>query len=85
MVRNFAFFSVAVNRGNTDKDFTIAKMILCGIPLEEPYLHHRLSLLLKEQKMSLRTGKLYVPDCYYLMGTADPTGILKSDEVCIVL
>ena len=68
-----------------DKDFIVARMILCGVPLEEPYLQHRLTILMKEQKLSLRAGKLCADDSYYLMGTADPTGKLKSDEVCIVL
>lgn len=68
-----------------DDDFTLAKMLLSGIPLEEPYLKHRLSILLKEEKKGLRTGRIYVPDSYYLTGTADPTGKLESDEVCVVL
>lgn len=68
-----------------DKDSTIARMILCGIPLAEPYLKYRLTRLLKDQKTSLKEGKIYVPESYYLMGTADPTGKLESDEVCIVL
>ncbi|KAM6599582.1 hypothetical protein CsatA_019191 [Cannabis sativa] len=80
-----AAMRVAMNHGAMDKDSTVERMISCGIPLEEPYLQHRLSILLKEQKMSLRGGKLCADDCYYLMGTADPTGKLKSDEVCIVL
>lgn len=74
-----------MNHGNGEKDLTVARMIFSGIPLEEPYLQRRLSILMKEQKLSLRTGKLCADDCYYLMGTADPTGKLKSDEVCIVL
>ncbi|XP_062090886.1 probable RNA-dependent RNA polymerase 5 isoform X2 [Humulus lupulus] len=80
-----AAMRVAMNRGVMDKDSTVERMISCGIPLEEPYLQHRLSILLKEQKLSLRGGKLCADDSYYLMGTADPTGKLKSDEVCIVL
>ncbi|XP_062090882.1 probable RNA-dependent RNA polymerase 5 isoform X2 [Humulus lupulus] len=76
---------VGIIYGNMDSDFTIARMILSGIPLEEPYLQYRLSVLMKEEKKSLKGGKLYIPECYYLMGTADPTGKLESDEVCIVL
>ncbi|KAF6165726.1 hypothetical protein GIB67_012623 [Kingdonia uniflora] len=30
-------------------------------------------------------GKIHVSECYYLMGTADPTGLLNSDEVCIIM
>ena len=78
-------FPAAINYGNMDNDFTVARMISCGIPLDESYLQYRLSILMKEEKKSLRNGKLHVPDCFYLMGTADPTGKLKSDEVCIVL
>lgn len=60
-------------------------MILSGIPLEEPFLQHRLSVLVKEERKGLRGGKLSVDDCFYLMGTADPTGKLEHDEVCIIL
>ncbi|KAH7512897.1 hypothetical protein FEM48_Zijuj12G0138900 [Ziziphus jujuba var. spinosa] len=51
----------------------------------ESWLQYRLSILMKEEKRSIRERRLYVPECYYLMGTADPTGKLESDEVCIVL
>jgi RNA-dependent RNA polymerase len=40
---------------------------------------------MKEEQKSPGGGKLPVPECYYLMGTADPTGILESDEVCVIL
>ncbi|KAM0969661.1 hypothetical protein TB2_017503 [Malus domestica] len=76
---------VAVNNGEIDDNSNTARMILCGIPLDESYLQYRLSILIKEEMKGLRRGKLYVPDCYYLMGTADPTGILEKDEVCIIL
>jgi hypothetical protein len=66
-------------------DFSAARMILSGIPLDESFLQHRLSILMKEEQRSLGGGKLPVPECYYLMGTADPTGILESDEVCVIL
>ena len=77
-------WSVALNYGGMD-DNIVATMIGCGIPLEEPYLQHRLSILMKEEKKSLKGGKIPVPESYYLMGTADPTGLLKSGEVCIIL
>ncbi|POO00835.1 RNA-dependent RNA polymerase-type [Trema orientale] len=80
-----AALKVAINYGNMDSDYTVARMILSGIPLEEPYLQYRLSVLMKEEKKSLKGGKLYIPECYYLMGTTDPTGKLESDEVFIVL
>ncbi|KAH9762561.1 putative RNA-dependent RNA polymerase 3 [Citrus sinensis] len=76
---------VSFNYGGMDYDFTSARMILSGISLDEPYLQHRLSILMKEEKKSLQAGKLPVTESYYLMGTVDPTGILKSNEVCIIL
>ncbi|KAG6662192.1 probable RNA-dependent RNA polymerase 5 isoform X2 [Carya illinoinensis] len=79
-----AALRVSINYGEMD-DFCVARMILSGIPLDESYLQHRLSILMKEEKKSLAGGKLHVPECYYLMGTADPTGILESDEVCVIL
>ncbi|KAI3911913.1 hypothetical protein MKW92_009291, partial [Papaver armeniacum] len=52
-------------------------MILCGIPLGESFLKARLSVLMRTELKSLKEGKLPMNDSYYLMGTADPTGILK--------
>lgn len=66
-------------------DYSVARMILSGIPLDESFLQYRLSKLMDEQKKSLKSGKLHVPECFYLMGTADPTGVLESDEVCVIL
>ena len=37
----------------------------------------------KQEMNSLKRGKLYIPNCYYLIGTIDPTGYLKKDPVCI--
>nr|XP_023915657.1 probable RNA-dependent RNA polymerase 5 [Quercus suber] len=79
-----AALRVSVNHGEID-DFNVARMILSGIPLDESYLQYRLSILMKEEKKSLKGGKLHVPECYYLMGTVDPTGLLESDEVCVIL
>ncbi|KAF5481968.1 hypothetical protein F2P56_002575 [Juglans regia] len=79
-----AALRVSINYGEMD-DFCVARMILSGIPLDESYLQYHLSILMKEEKKSLARGKLHVPECYYLMGTADPTGILESDEVCVIL
>ncbi|KAG6490110.1 hypothetical protein ZIOFF_051392 [Zingiber officinale] len=77
-------FSVSLKYGDMD-DFLVSRMILCGIPLEEPYMQFRLSVLMKEERKGLKAGKLPVTDCYYLMGTVDPTGLLKPNEVCVVL
>ncbi|KAL5572572.1 hypothetical protein UlMin_022169 [Ulmus minor] len=78
-------FKVSISYGGIDDDSTLARMIECGIPLEEPYLQCRLSILMKEEKKALRGGRILVPDSYYLMGTADPTGKLEKDEVCVIL
>jgi hypothetical protein len=77
-------YAVSVCHGDMD-DFCATRMILSGIPLDESFLQHWLSILMKEEQRSLRGGKLPVPESYYLMGTADPTGILESDEVCVIL
>ncbi|XP_059431763.1 probable RNA-dependent RNA polymerase 3 isoform X2 [Corylus avellana] len=79
-----AALKVSIHHDDTD-DFSAARMILSGIPLDESFLQHWLSILIKMEKRSLGQGKLPVPESYYLMGTADPTGILESDEVCVIL
>ncbi|BFG39850.1 hypothetical protein CerSpe_261240 [Prunus speciosa] len=80
-----AAFKVAYNHGEMDDDFSSVKMILSGIPLEESYLQYRLSILKKEEKNSLRRGKICSAQSYMLMGTTDPTGILEKDEVAVIL
>ncbi|XP_058074194.1 probable RNA-dependent RNA polymerase 5 isoform X2 [Magnolia sinica] len=75
---------VALNHGDLD-DFLALRMILCGIPLDEPYLKAHLSVLMREELKNLKEGRLHASECYYLMGTADPTGMLKADEVCVIL
>ncbi|TYK10155.1 putative RNA-dependent RNA polymerase 5 isoform X2 [Cucumis melo var. makuwa] len=79
-----AALRVSINNGEMD-DFLVARMILAGIPLDESYLQYRLSVLLKEEKKSLKSGRLHMPECYYLMGTVDPTCTLESGEVCVIL
>ena len=66
-------------------DQNAAQMILVGIPLDEPHLKDHLSILSNTEKNDLRAGKLPVSESYYLMGTVDPTGELKEDEVCVIL
>ncbi|KAJ4708521.1 RNA-dependent RNA polymerase [Melia azedarach] len=75
---------VSLNHGEMD-DFIATTMILSGISLDEPYLQYRLSILMKKEKKGLQSGKLPLTESYYLMGTVDPTGILKSNEVSIML
>lgn len=77
--------TVALNHGDIDDDFTVARMILSGVPLNEPYLQSRLSELAKEERKALKGGRLPIDESFYLMGTTDPTGSLKSDEVCVIL
>ncbi|XP_047333491.1 probable RNA-dependent RNA polymerase 5 [Impatiens glandulifera] len=80
-----AALRVAINYGEIDDYYTVAKMILNRIPLDEPYLQYRLSILGKVERTGLKGGKLPIDESFYLMGTADPTGVLKSDEVCVIL
>ncbi|KAG8376059.1 hypothetical protein BUALT_Bualt09G0024200 [Buddleja alternifolia] len=65
--------------------FEAQSMISCGIPLNEPYLHHCLWNLKKDEKAKLKKGKIPIRESFYLMGTADPTGVLDNDDVCIIL
>ncbi|KNA02898.1 hypothetical protein SOVF_214270, partial [Spinacia oleracea] len=74
----------AVNWDFSD-EFIAARMVASGIPLDEPFLKHRLSEIAKEEMKSLKGGKLPVSGSFYLMGTADPTGTLNSGEVCVIL
>ncbi|KAM5587645.1 hypothetical protein ABKV19_006198 [Rosa sericea] len=80
-----AAFRVALRYGEIDDNSNVAKMISCGIPLEEPYVQYRLSALMNMEKINLKKGKICIPESYYLMGTADPTGKLEKDQVCIIL
>ncbi|CAH8355022.1 unnamed protein product [Eruca vesicaria subsp. sativa] len=79
-----AALKAALNYGDMD-DNNAAQMILAGIPLEEPHLKDHLSILMSTEKNDLKAGRLPVSESYYLMGTVDPTGELKKDEVCVVL
>ncbi|XP_033130568.1 probable RNA-dependent RNA polymerase 5 isoform X1 [Brassica rapa] len=83
-----AALEAALNYGDMD-DHNAAQMILAGIPLDEPHLKDHLNILLnilsKTEKNDLKAGRLPVSESYYLMGTVDPTGELKEDEVCVIL
>ncbi|KAG2323566.1 hypothetical protein Bca52824_016779 [Brassica carinata] len=79
-----AALKVALNYGDLD-DHNAARMILAGIPLDEPQLQDQLSIFSKIEKNDLKAGRLPVSESYYLMGTVDPTGELKEDEVCVIL
>lgn len=60
-------------------------MITSGIPLDEPFLQHRLLEITKEEMKTLKAGKISVSGSFYVMGTADPTHTLNGDEVCVIL
>ncbi|KAG5559291.1 hypothetical protein RHGRI_008991 [Rhododendron griersonianum] len=80
-----AAFRAALNHGGRDDDFTVARMILSGVPLNEPYLQYRLSDLAKDERNALKGGKLPITESFYLIGTTDPTGLLESHQVCVIL
>ncbi|KAE9464482.1 hypothetical protein C3L33_03608, partial [Rhododendron williamsianum] len=77
--------AAALNHGERDDDFTVARMILSGVPLNEPYLQYRLSDLAKDERNALKGGKLPITESFYLIGTTDPTGLLESHQVCVIL
>ena len=77
--------AVAASGSHGEMDgFNAAAMILCGIPLDESFLQYHLTKLVKVEKNKLSQGKLYLEDCFYMMGTVDPTCSLKPNQVCII-
>lgn len=78
-------FAVGLDYRQIDDSATSVAMIGSGISLDEPYLQYRLSILANEERKGLRSGKIPICESFYLIGTADPTGTLNSDEVCIIL
>jgi len=67
------------------EDSISVRMILSGVPLEDAYLQSRLAIMAQQERKGLKEGKLPISDCFYLMGTTDPTGKLRSNEVCVIL
>uniref|UniRef100_J3KXC5 RNA-dependent RNA polymerase n=1 Tax=Oryza brachyantha TaxID=4533 RepID=J3KXC5_ORYBR len=67
------------------EDSISARMILSGIPLEESYLQSRLAFMARQERKGIKQGKIPIDECYYLMGTTDPTGTLGPNEVCVIL
>ena len=66
-------------------DLLSARMILSGIqPEDEPFLQYQLVLMTKQERKCIQQGKIPIDDCYYLMGTTDPTGTLKPDQICVI-
>ncbi|KAK6151840.1 hypothetical protein DH2020_014475 [Rehmannia glutinosa] len=80
-----AALRVASNHDGLDFGFVAQRMISSGVPLNEPYLQLCLSNLESGEKTKLKQGKIPVSESFYLMGTADPTGVLNTDEVCVIL
>lgn len=80
-----SLFTVAFNHADLD-DSMSARMILSGIqPQDEAYLQFQLALMTKEERKGLKQGRIPIDECYNLMGTTDPTGTLKEDQVCVIL
>jgi RNA-dependent RNA polymerase len=78
-------FTVAISHSDMD-DFMSARMILAEIqPEDEAFLQFQLALMTKEERKHIQQGKILIDDCCHLMGTTDPTGTLKPDEVCVIL
>lgn len=66
-------------------DLISARMILAGIqPEDEAFLQYQLDIMTKEERKGFQQGKIPIDDCCTLMGTTDPTGTLKSDQVCVI-
>lgn len=76
---------VAITNGDMDDNATAARMISAGVPLNEPDLQTRLARLANSERKNLAEGKLPISESFYLMGTADPTGLLNRDQVCVIL
>ncbi|KAL6585997.1 hypothetical protein OROMI_002642 [Orobanche minor] len=80
-----AALRVAANNDGLYYAFVATRMIISGVPLNEPYLQHCLWNLVIGEKTKLKEGRIPITESFYLMGTADPTGVLNNDEVCIIL
>ncbi|KAK1662744.1 hypothetical protein QYE76_050903 [Lolium multiflorum] len=62
------------------EDSMSARMLLSGVPLEDAYLQSRLATMSQLERKGIKEGKLPINDCFYLMGTTDPTGKLRPNE-----
>lgn len=59
------------------------RMLRVGMPLEEPALQQNLQILIRNKMKYFAKGKVPLDGTFYLMGTADPSGTLKPNEVVI--
>ncbi|XP_078170266.1 putative RNA-dependent RNA polymerase 4 isoform X2 [Carex rostrata] len=76
---------VALNNEGIDNDRLMARMIMSGMPLDEPFLQYRLGFMMGEERKGLQAGKIPIGDSYYLMGTTDPSEELRANQVCVIL
>jgi RNA-dependent RNA polymerase len=66
-------------------DSMSARMILAGIhPQDEVYLQYQLSKMIRDEREGIKLGRILIDETYNLIGTTDPTGTLKPDEVCVI-
>lgn len=80
-----AALKVAIRNEDIDDCGTTARMLLAGVPISEPHIQDRLAKLANFERKVLKDGKLPISESFYLMGTADPTGLLNPNEVCVIL
>ena len=87
LIKECSFYMVhaVASRYANMEDSMLELMIHSGIPLEEPHLLSRLNFIAKQEMKGFREGKLPIEECYNLMGSTDPTGTLKPNEVCVIL
>ncbi|CAM6095349.1 unnamed protein product [Calypogeia fissa] len=62
---------------------TTRHMLRAGIPMNDPGLHQNLVYIIKNKFKNFAIGRVPLDGTFYVMGTADPTGTLKSNEVAI--
>ncbi|CAI9100431.1 OLC1v1025177C1 [Oldenlandia corymbosa var. corymbosa] len=80
-----AALNVAMNNEDIDDAASVIRMIFTGIPLNEPYLQLRLYEMAKSERNALKEGRIPINESFYLMGTTDPTGLLETNQVCVIL
>ncbi|KAJ1687512.1 hypothetical protein LUZ63_018902 [Rhynchospora breviuscula] len=80
-----AAINVVKNNSCLDDDDLVSRMLYSKIPLDEPFLKYRLSIMIGEENKGLQEGKIPISNTYFLMGTADPTGKLGPNQVCVIL
>lgn len=71
---------------NTKREYKAAlRMLLADLEVTEPFIQKTLTDFCNSQLISLSKGRIPVKDTFYLKGCADPTGVLKPDEVVILM